>query len=66
MRAGLWTNGSKLHRRSIKPPNPRHGRRIISLPVGFVETMPAHRRCQAEQRLLLGLGRPSTEDYGRS
>ena len=62
-RASGRTNGSKLDRRSIKPPKPRQARRIISLPVGFVETMPAHRRCQAEQRLLLGLRRPSAEDY---
>ncbi len=33
----------------------------ISLPAGVVEMMRAHR--QAAQRLLLGLGRPSAEDY---
>lgn len=47
----------------IKPPKTRHGRRMISLPAGVVETMRAHRRCQAEQRLILGLGRPGAEDY---
>ncbi len=46
----------------IKPPKTRHGHRTISLPAGVVETMRAHRRHQAEQRLLLGLGRPGGED----
>jgi integrase len=47
----------------IKPPKSRHGRRTISLPAGVVETMCAHRRRQAEQRLTWGLGRPGPEDY---
>jgi integrase len=47
----------------LKPPKTRHGRRAISLPSGVVETMRTHRRRQAEQRLLLGLGRPGAEDF---
>lgn len=47
----------------IKPPKTHHGRRSISLPAGVVETMRAHRRAQAEHRLLLGLGRPGAADY---
>lgn len=47
----------------IKPSKTRHGRRTISLPSGVVETMRFYRRHQAEQRLLLGLGRPGAADY---
>jgi hypothetical protein len=36
--------------------------RIISLPSGVVEIMRAHQRRQAEQRLILGLGRRAAED----
>jgi integrase len=47
----------------LKPPKTRYGRRTISLPAGVVETMRVHRRRQAEQRLLLGLGRPGAADF---
>lgn len=47
----------------LKPPKTRHGHRTISLPASVVETLRVHRRHQAKQRLLLGLGRPSAEDY---
>jgi integrase len=46
----------------FKPPKTRHGRRAISLPANVIEILRAHRRRQAEQRLLLGLGRPTGED----
>jgi integrase len=47
----------------IKPPKTRYGRRAISLPSGVVEIMRVHRRAQAKQRLQLGFGRPSADDY---
>jgi integrase len=47
----------------LKPPKTRHGRRTISLPTGVVEIIRVHRRRQAEQRLLLGLGRLGADDY---
>jgi integrase len=46
----------------FKPPKTRHGRRAISLPANVIEILRAYRRRQAEQRLLLGRGRPTGED----
>jgi len=46
----------------FKPPKTRHGRRSVSLPAPVVEVLRAHRGAQLEQRLLLGLGRPSPGD----
>jgi integrase len=47
----------------IKPPKTRQGLRTISLPKSTVETLRDHHRCQLEQRLSLGLGRPGSEDW---
>jgi len=47
----------------VKPPKTRHGLRTISLPKSTVETLREHQRRQLEQRLLLGLGRASAEDW---
>jgi integrase len=41
----------------FKPPKTRRGHRIVSLPANVVEILRAHQRRQAEQRLVLGLGR---------
>jgi integrase len=46
----------------FKPPKTRHGRRTVSLPAPVVEVLRGHRRQQLEQRLVLGLGRPSPDD----
>jgi integrase len=45
----------------LKPPKTRSGRRTVSLPASVVETLRAHRRRQAEQRLTFGIGRPGKE-----
>jgi integrase len=47
----------------LKAPKTRHGLRTISLPKSTVETLREHHRRQLEQRLLLGIGRPSAEDW---
>jgi integrase len=46
----------------FKAPKTRHGRRAISLPAPVVDILREHRRRQLEQRLALGLGRPSPDD----
>ena len=47
----------------IKPPKTRYGLRTVSLPASTVEALREHYRCQLEQRLLLGLGRPGPDDW---
>ncbi len=73
--AARWRNvdldGAKLHvvealeeTRSgltVKTPKTATGRRTISLPAVVVDALRAHRRAQLEQRLLLGLGKPSDD-----
>jgi len=46
----------------FKSPKTRHGHRTVSLPPSVVDILRAHRRKQSEQRLLLGMGRPSDDD----
>jgi integrase len=46
----------------FKPPKTRSGHRVVSLPVSVVEIARAHRRKQAEQRLLLGIGTAGDDD----
>jgi integrase len=46
----------------FKAPKTRRGRRVVSLPVNVVEIVRIHRRKQAEQRLLLGLGAAGDDD----
>ena len=46
----------------FKPPKAGHERCAIKLPANVIETLRAHRRQQAEERLLLGLGRPGAAD----
>jgi integrase len=46
----------------FKSPKTRSGRRVVSLPVSVVDTLRQHRRKQAEQRLLLGLGAADDDD----
>ncbi|MBV9859868.1 MAG: tyrosine-type recombinase/integrase [Alphaproteobacteria bacterium] len=46
----------------FKPPKTRHGRRSVTLPLSVVELLAAHRKRQAEQRLMLGLGRAGADD----
>jgi len=46
----------------FKPPKTRHGYRTISLAATTIEVLRAHRRQQLEYRLLLGLGRPGSDD----
>jgi integrase len=46
----------------FKPPKTRSGHRIVSLPASVVEIIRAHRRRQAEQRLLLGIGTAGDDD----
>jgi integrase len=46
----------------FKAPKSRHGHRAVSLPANVVEIMRDHRRQQLEQRLLLGVGRPGSDD----
>jgi integrase len=46
----------------FKAPKTRHGRRTIAIPPPVAEVMRDHRRWQFEQRLSLGLGRPSPDD----
>jgi integrase len=47
----------------VKPPKTRHGHRTISLPKSTIEILRDHYRGQLQQRLLLGLGRPSASDW---
>jgi integrase len=46
----------------FKAPKTRRGHRLLSLPPNVVEIMRAHQRRQAEQRLVLGLGRAGPDD----
>jgi integrase len=46
----------------FKPPKTKNGRRTISLPANVLQILREHRRRQAEQRLLFGLGRPGADD----
>jgi integrase len=46
----------------FKSPKTAHSRRIVSLPAIAVDLLRAHQRRQAEQRLLLGLGRAGPDD----
>jgi integrase len=46
----------------FKAPKTRRGHRLLSLPPTVVEIMRAHQRRQAEQRLVLGLGRAGPDD----
>jgi integrase len=46
----------------FKPPKTRRGYRVISLPANVAEILRGHQRQQAEQRLLLGLGRAGPDD----
>jgi integrase len=46
----------------VKEPKTRHGRRVIALPSFVMGTLQTHWREQVEQRLALGLGRPSSGD----
>lgn len=46
----------------FKSPKTRHGRRTIAIPPPVADVMREHRRHQLEQRLQLGLGRPSPDD----
>jgi integrase len=47
----------------LKEPKTRHGRRTLALPASAVETLRAHRAAQLHQRLLLGLGRSTLDDF---
>jgi len=47
----------------LKPPKTKHGHRTISLLPATVAALREHQRAQLEQRLLLGLGRPTPDDY---
>jgi integrase len=46
----------------FKPPKTRPGRRTISVPTNVIEVLREHRRQQLQQRLLLGLGRPDSDE----
>jgi len=46
----------------FKAPKTRSGRRAVSLPASVVDILRAHRRKQAEQRLLLGIGAAGDDD----
>jgi integrase len=46
----------------FKAPKTRRGYRVVSLPASVVEILRGHQRQQAEQRLLLGVGRAGTDD----
>ena len=46
----------------FKPPKTRHGRRTIRLPANVVDMLRAYNRRQIEQRFMLGLGRPASDD----
>jgi integrase len=46
----------------FKAPKTRHGYRVVSLPPVAVDLLRSHQHRQAEQRLLLGLGRAGSDD----
>jgi integrase len=46
----------------FKTPKTKRGRRTISLPMNVIEILRGHQRQQAEQRLVLGLGRAGPDD----
>jgi integrase len=54
---------TRKHGIRVKKPKTKAGRRTVSLPDIVVDALREHRRAQLEQRLLLGVGKPSPDDF---